>query len=123
MTFERSYSCRFIFYVRWALLLIGLLAGITWFVSWKFGFESASDSAWFTRQYARGFLLGMAVLILALLFWLHRLAPTGCWRLWKEINDIHKTSLDEAVFKQAQTYSDALNLVESPTWKQQWNYK
>jgi hypothetical protein len=124
MTFERSYDCRFIFHVRWSVILIALLAAITWFVSWKFKFESASDSsALFTLQYTRGFLLGMALLIAGFMFSLNRLRPTGCWRLWQEINDIHKTWLEQAVFKHAPSYADALNLVEDPAWKQKWSYK
>jgi hypothetical protein len=124
MTFERSYNCRFIFYLRWALVLVALLAAVTWFLSWKFGFESAADSSQlFIRQYTRWFLLAMAVVIAGALFLFNRLTPTGCWLLWQEINDIHKAWLQKAVFAAASTYDAALKLVQDPTWKQNEGYK
>jgi hypothetical protein len=112
MTFQRSYACRFIFIVRWSLLFFIVLAAGTWLAAWYFQFDDSLDSSIrFALQYSRAFLLIVALIITAVLFVCNRLKPaTGCWALWKEINNIHKAWLEEAMSKKAAKYNDALKL-------------
>jgi len=123
-TLQRSYSCRLIFHARWSFVFFTILAALTWIASGVSQFETSSPA----QVYSRGLLLAVAVVIIAILFLCNRVKnPSGCWKRWKEINDINSEWLKEAVFKKADgnatSYEEALALLQDPAWRKKWGYK
>jgi hypothetical protein len=118
-TFQRSYSCRLIFHVRWCFLLFLVAEIITLIVSLTCHLETTSISL----LYSRLFIALIFLIITVLLFLCNRVSSaetgTGCWERWHEINHMHKSWLEEAVFNRASTYSEALALVKEASWRKE----
>lgn len=141
-TIQRSHASRFIFHARWLLIFFCLLAALTWAFNLCALYLMNDAPPWLSRfqwlvephpvreplalQYARAVLLTVAGVAALILFFSNQLqgknGPTGCWNLWKEINDINKEWLEEAVFAQANTYADAIELVHNPAWRAAHRY-
>ena len=149
-TVHRSHACRFIFHARWLLIFFCVLAALTWAFNLYALYLLNTAPAWLRQfswllqphpaheplalQYARAVLLTVAtaaVLVLSLSNRVHGMkdvegkpesGPTGCWNLWKEINDINKEWLEEAVFSGAKTYDEAVLLLQNPAWRTAHGY-
>jgi hypothetical protein len=136
-TFDRGSACRLIYILFWSLVGFFILAVLAWVMSAFFPFENATPEA----VYARLLLLFLVVLTDGLLYAVNRPGkepkgkkagrePTGCWRLWKEINDINKAWLQKAVFDDPrvqeacpnQKYAKVLQLLAVAQWRKRNGY-
>ena len=149
-TVQRSHACRFIFHARWLLIFFCVLATLTWAFNLYALYLLNTAPAWLCRfhwliqphpvheplalHYARAVLLTVSATAVLVLFFSNRIhgtrdvegksesGPTGCWNLWKEINEINKEWIEEAVFSRAPTYADAVLLLQNPAWRAAHGY-
>ena len=93
-TFERSYTCKFAYYLEWVLWLCLFLVIIV--ITFHFLHSYVDDSLTFDLT-ALQVLFPLACLgIILVLRFLHKPdenAPTGCWQAWREINGMHRSWL------------------------------
>lgn len=110
-TFERSYGCRFIFYVSRALVVFAAICALTLAVHYAAPPPPARPQV--TAEAAAAIA---AIVCASWLFYSNRIPsprnanPTGCWWKWSETNGSHRAWLQHVVFQQAPTYADAIRI-------------
>lgn len=126
-TFERSYACRFIFILQWSFFGFFAISSATWIATIICGYWTPLETQATVPTYARVLVLTLTFAAFLMLFLQNRPAdakPTGCWYRWKEINEIHKTWLQNEVFDNAaaDTYANAVALVAEANWRKAHGY-
>jgi hypothetical protein len=129
-TFQRDYSCRFVFHAQLSFVFFTVLGIVTSLASILY--VKLEPDLTLELIYSRALLLFIAVIIVSLLFFWNRLGKNcfanprsvkGCWARFVEINDMNKDWLEDAVFKQAPTYDDARKLIRDDGWLIKYGYK
>lgn len=117
-TFERSYSCRLLVYLRrglWVFVTFGLLLTSWPFIIRHFAMIEArtvQDILLSGEFLARSLLVAIALLVLLYLYGTNRLPnerhsrPSGCWWKWREINQMHMAFLED-LMRNCQSYEEA----------------
>jgi hypothetical protein len=124
-TFGRSYACRFIFVLQWSFLGFFVISLVTWAASFVSGYWTPLiETQGPVIGFARILLLIFSLAAFTILFFENKPKEngTGCWKLWYEINGIHKTWLKTEVFDGAATYVAALTLIDDTEWRRKHGY-
>jgi len=120
---ERTYNCRFIYYVQRLLFYASIVSGVLLISILLYSKIVENESALSNRliiginPYNLGYFIITSVLCFALKV-TNRVPgtaeeqPSGCWLKYKEISEIEHSILKREILDKAQNYQDAMKLLE-----------
>lgn len=114
--FERTYMCRLIYYLSKLLMLFIILSIITLII--VFVANHYIKDFFSITPFSVGYIF-VVIFIYLLLKISNKVPakdgdePTGCWYKYKEISNIERAILNDEILNNAQTYNDALKLINN----------